>query len=161
MFDVSVETMGLFATSKLSDDLLNPKNVGKHLQDVDEVDLMDYTISKNSSRVLGSSSKMEQLLTSMYGILEVEPLDFICLSMSDGCKIDYCQGGGPHGAGGNGIGSLYYSNTGTDTTQPMSSLQEHVHQLKVSVIIRDLCFREVVQGHYTNETLMLIPPNKC
>ncbi len=133
IFDVSMETMGLFATSKLSDDLLNPKNIGKHSQDVDEIDLMDYIIAKNSTRTLGTSSKMEQLLSSMYGILEVEPLDFSCSSMSDGCKIDYCQGSGPQGGGGNGIGSLYYPNTGADPSAPMSSLQDHVQQLKVSV----------------------------
>ena len=134
IFDVSMETMGLFATSKLSDDLLNPKNIGKHSQEVDEIDLMDYIIAKNSSRTLGTSSKMEQLLSSMYGILEVEPLDFSCSSMSDGCKIDYCQGSGPQGGGSNGIGSLYYPSTGVDIPTPMSALQDHVQQLKVSIM---------------------------
>ena len=127
-----METMGLFATSKLSDDLLHPKNIGKNGQDVEDIDLMDYSIAKNSSRSVGTSSKMEQLLSSMYGILEVEPLDFCCSSMSDGCKIDYCQGSGPQGGGGNGIGSLYYPNTNVDSSTPMTSaLQDHVQQLKV------------------------------
>lgn len=132
IFDVSMETMGLFATSKMSDDLLSPKNIRKHSQDVDEIDLMDYIITKNSSRTVGTSSKMEQLVSSMYGILEVEPLDFSCSSMSDGCKIDYCQGSGPPGGGSNGIGSLYYPNPAAESSTPMSALQDHVQQLKVS-----------------------------
>ena len=131
IFDVSMETMGLFATSKMSDDLLSPKNSRKHSHDVDEIDLMDYIIAKNSSRTVGTSSKMEQLVSSMYGILEVEPLDFSCSSMSDGCKIDYCQGNGPPGGGGNGIGSLYYPNPTSESSTPMSALQDHVQQLKV------------------------------
>ena len=134
IFDVSMETMGLFATSKLADDLFSPKNMGKNSNHVDEIDLMDYIIAKNSSRALGISSKMEQLLSSMYGILEVEPLDFTCSSTSDGCKIDYCQGNGPQG-GSNGIGSLYYPSATAvpdNPTAPMSALQDHVQQLKVS-----------------------------
>ena len=129
IFDISMETTGLFSTSILNEDLLKRKK--KHSQVVDDIDLMDYVVAKNSSRTPATSCKMEQLLSSMYGILEVEPLDFLCSSMSDGCKIDYYQGSGPQGGGGNGIGSLYYPSAGADTSTPMSALQDHVQQLKV------------------------------
>jgi hypothetical protein len=58
--------------------------------------------------------------------------------MSDGCKIDYCQGSGPQGGGGNGIGSLYYPSTGADTSTPMSAIQDHVQQLKVGVRLSEV-----------------------
>lgn len=135
-----METMGLFATSKLSDDLLDPKKMGKNTHDVDEIDLMDYIIAKTGGRALGPSSKMEQLLSSMYGILEVEPLDFACSSMSNGCKIDYCQGSGSQGGENNGMGSLYYPNTSADSSAPMSSFPVHVTQLKVSNLLDNFIF---------------------
>ena len=136
IFDVSNETLGLFSTSKLSHDLNNPQNASKTLSDTEEIDLMDYGCSKNSAQQTGSATKMEKLLSSVYGILEVEPLDFACSSMSGGCKVDQYHGFSHSGING-GVDSLYYPSTSSTaaiampSATPMSAIQDHVQQLKV------------------------------
>lgn len=133
MFDVSMETMGLFATCKASEDLVAPKNAGRHSQNSGDVDIIDYIMAKNSSTESSTLYKMEYLLSSMYGILEVEPLEFICSSMSDGCKVENHQGGGEilSEGGGNGAGSLYCPSTSVHPVIAMSSFQDHYKQLQV------------------------------
>ena len=142
VFDVSSETLGLLATSKLSDDLLNPKSGGKTSPEIEEVDLMDYVSSRSNGRPLGSTAKMEKLVSSVYGILEVEPLDFCCSSMSDGCKVDLCHSVN-HSSINGGITSLYYpgANTAPDSVSlvtPMSAVQDHVLQLKVGNFLQGI-----------------------
>ena len=139
MFDVSNETLGLFGSRKLSEDLVNPKNGAKTTWGEEEVDLMEYMFYKNNGQSGGSVPKMEKLLSCACGILEVEPLDYSCSSMSDGCKVDHgstviTTAGGAGTVTGGAVGTIPNTSIAPDgmMSNPMSTLQDHVQQLKVS-----------------------------